>query len=134
MKDSSSLIQQAVNSSFPAVGSQPVVHHTGRNLVIKTHAQRRPGATSAATSHPPNSAAQVGAKLKRARRDDDDDDSDGGITFEIHDNEANYATKLITQFAGKETDTSSCLAFAPKTRRGADNTVTKRDWQVRAEQ
>ncbi|CAE7450874.1 carA2 [Symbiodinium pilosum] len=130
LKDSSSLIQQAVNSSFPAVGSQPVVHHTGRNLVIKTHAQRRPGATSAATSHPPNSAAQVGAKLKRARRDDDDDDSDGGITFEIHDNEANYATKLITQFAGKETDTSSCLAFAPKTRRGADNTVTKRDWQV----
>ena len=66
-------------------------------------------------------AVEVDAKRQRAKGGDDDDDSDGGITFEIHDNEANYATKLITQFAGKETDTSSCLAFAPKTRRGTNN-------------
>ncbi|CAE7210315.1 carA2 [Symbiodinium sp. CCMP2456] len=132
LKDSSSLIQTAVNSSFPAVGAPPLVHHSGRNLVVKTHAQRRPGSQSSQPGQGsgPVGAAQVDAKRQRVRKDDDDDDSDGGITFEIHDNEANYATKLITQFAGKETDTSSCLAFAPKTRRGTNNKVTKRDWQV----
>ena len=80
-------------------------------------------------------AVQVDAKRQRAKGgDDDDDDSDGGITFEIHDNADNYATKLITQFGGKEIDTSSCLAFAPKTRRGTNNKVTQRDWQVGAGQ
>ena len=39
-----------------------------------------------------------------------------------------HATKLITQFNGRETDTSSCLAFAPKNRRGGG--VSKEDWQV----
>ena len=39
-----------------------------------------------------------------------------------------HATKLFTQFSGRETDTSSCLAFAPKTRNG--NGVSKSDWQV----
>lgn len=136
LKDSSSLIQTAVNSSFPAVGAPPLVHHSGRNLVVKTHAQRRPGSQSSQPAQREAGsgamgAVEVDAKRQRAKGgDDDDDDSDGGITFEIHDNEAKYATKLITQFAGKETDTSSCLAFAPKTRRGTNNKVTKRDWQV----
>ena len=39
--------------------------------------------------------------------------------FEVHDNDGNYATKLITQFNGREIDTASCLAFAPKRRTGA---------------
>ena len=99
----------------------------GRNLVVKTHAQRRPGSQSSQPAQREAGsgamgAVEVDAKRQRAKGgDDDDDDSDGGITFEIHDNEAKYATKLITQFAGKETDTSSCLAFAPKTRRGTNN-------------
>ena len=38
--------------------------------------------------------------------------------FEVHDNDGNYATKLITQFNGREIDTASCLAFAPKRRTG----------------
>ncbi|CAE7227516.1 unnamed protein product [Symbiodinium sp. KB8] len=40
---------------------------------------------------------------------------------------SNYASKLITQFGGRETDTSSCLAFAPQSRRSRK---TRSDWQV----
>ena len=97
---------------------------------MKTHAQRRPGSQSsqpAQGSSGPMGAVQVDAKRQHAKAgDDDDDDSDGGITFEIHDNAENYATKLITQFGGKEIDTSSCLAFAPKTRRGTNNKARTR--------
>ena len=53
--------------------------------------------------------------------------------FEVHDNDGNYATKLITQFGGKEIDTASCLAFAPKTRSGANGDVLQSDWQVNNE-
>ena len=57
---------------------------------MKTHAQRRPGSQSsqpAQGSSGPMGAVQVDAKRQRAKGgDDDDDDSDGGITFEIHDN------------------------------------------------
>ena len=44
--------------------------------------------------------------------------------------EGNYATKLITQFNGKELDTSSCLAFAPKNKHGSNGQATQADWQV----
>ncbi|CAE7701179.1 unnamed protein product, partial [Symbiodinium pilosum] len=39
-KGQESLIQVAATSKFPAAGEAPVVHHTGKNLVIKTHSQR----------------------------------------------------------------------------------------------
>ncbi|CAE7498035.1 FCPA, partial [Symbiodinium pilosum] len=38
--------------------------------------------------------------------------------------------KLITQFNGVETDSGSCLAFAPSVRGGPGNTVQPRDWQT----
>ena len=38
--------------------------------------------------------------------------------------------KLITQFGGVETDSGSCLAFAPSVRGGPGNTVQPRDWQT----
>ena len=77
LRDSSSLVQTAVNSSFPAVGAAPVIHHAGKNMMVKTHSQRRPGVVKP----PKASVLETGAK------GDDDEDEDGAITFEIHDNE-----------------------------------------------
>ena len=128
LSDSQSLVQSAVKTSFPEVGAPARVHHSGKNLVVKTHAQRWKG-SKRSQLHRREAEAQLQLNTSRSSGDDDDD-SDGAINFEISDNGDNYATKLITQFGGKEVDTSSCLAFAPKTRRGSNNKVIQRDWQV----
>ncbi|CAE7945520.1 carA2 [Symbiodinium necroappetens] len=128
LSDSQSLVQSAIKTSFPEVGAPARVHHSTKNLVVKTHTQRHPG-SKRSKLHRGDAEAQLQLNTSRSRGDDDDD-SDGAINFEISDNGDNYATKLITQFGGKEVDTSSCLAFAPKTRRGSNSKVTQRDWQV----
>ncbi|CAE7033098.1 carA2 [Symbiodinium sp. CCMP2592] len=127
LSDSQSLVQSAVKTSFPEVGAPARVHHSTKNLVVKTHVERWKGRKSKRSSRL-QEASQL--QLNTSRSEGDDDDSDGAINFEISDNGDNYATKLITQFGGKEVDTSSCLAFAPKTRRGSNNKVIQRDWQV----
>ncbi|CAE7590253.1 unnamed protein product [Symbiodinium natans] len=124
LEDKQSLVQQAAVSKFPAAGSAAVVHHSSKNLVIKTHAQ-----------HPKRTKSKLPRELSAAQVRTEGDDDDGGgaqgsISFAVHDQDGNYATKLITQFNGKETDTSSCLAFAPKNKHGSHNQATESDWQV----
>ncbi|CAE7720639.1 unnamed protein product [Symbiodinium sp. KB8] len=113
----SSLIQEAVLSRFPAAGAAPVVHHSGSSLVITTHAQEH---------RPKMSALQM-------------EEADGaspqieGIGFKLHQEGGHYQSRLVTQFDGDERDTSSCLAFAPKSKHGANGQATEADWQVQNE-
>ncbi|CAE7230389.1 unnamed protein product [Symbiodinium sp. CCMP2456] len=113
----SSLIQEAVLSRFPAAGAAPVVHHSGSSLVITTHAQEH---------RPKMSALQM-------------EEADGaspkieGIGFKLHKEGGHYQSRLVTQFDGDERDTSSCLAFAPKSKHGANGQATEADWQVQNE-
>ena len=99
-----SLVQVAATAKFPEAGEPPVLHHKSTNLIIESHTQ--------------HAQAGVAAKPK----------SDGSITFGMGNSNDVHATRLITQFGGRETDTSSCLAFAPKSRQG--DGVSKTDWQV----
>lgn len=115
LKRGSSLIQEAALSKFPAVGASPVVHHSGRSLVIKTHSRKHK------------------LKMSALQVQGDDDPPNDGISFNLHDEGSNYQSKLVTQFHGYEKDTSSCLAFAPKSKHGADGQATEADWQVQNE-
>lgn len=63
----------------------------------------------------------------------DDDPPKDGITFELHNDDGNLQSKLVTQFNGFETDTSSCLAFAPANKTGAAGQANPGDWQVHDE-
>ncbi|CAE7703906.1 unnamed protein product, partial [Symbiodinium necroappetens] len=117
LKGGSSLIQEAALSKFPAVGASPAVHHSGHSLVIKTHSRKN----------------QMKAKMSTLQMRGDDDPPNDGISFNLHDEGSNYQSKLITQFQGYEKDTSSCLAFAPKSKHGANGQATEADWQVQNE-
>ncbi|CAE7687129.1 unnamed protein product [Symbiodinium sp. CCMP2456] len=131
LDDGSSLVQQAAQSKFPGVGEAPVLHHAGKSLTIKTHSQHPKGRKRDPRSKLPReekmSAVQEGAKEKV--RGDDDPEPQGSIALGVSDQEGNYATRLITQWNGRETDTSSCLAFAPKHREGSNDQALKSDWQ-----
>lgn len=95
IEEKASLLSEAATSKFPRIGESPAIHHATKNLAIKKHTRRGPGAKKL-------------AKMKRASKtsktsplqegDDDGGDSDSLFEFEIHDNDGNYATKLITQF------------------------------------
>jgi len=109
LKGSSSLIQEAALSKFPAIGAPAAVHHSAQSLVITKHTQKKQGKLST-------------LQMKG-------DPPKDGISFTLHDEGSNYQSKLITQFHGYERDTSSCLAFAPKSRQQAGQ-VSESDWQV----
>ena len=138
LSESTTLIQQAAESTFPAVDATPVVHHAGRSLTIKTHSQHRKHSRSKLPGQEDKggqggqgmSAVQQDAQRgKRAKRGDDDSDPQGVVALSVSDQSGNYATRLITQWNGKETDTNSCLAFAPKSKTGSNDQATKGDWQ-----
>lgn len=130
IEENAALLSEAATSKFPRIGESPAIHHATKNLAIKKHTRRGPGAKKLAKMK----RAQRGSKASLLQEGDDDGgDSDSLFEFEIHDNEGNYATKLITQFGGKEIDTASCLAFAPKTRSGSNGAVAQSDWQVNDE-
>ncbi|CAE7238427.1 unnamed protein product [Symbiodinium sp. CCMP2456] len=122
MEKGPSLVQMAATAKFPAAGEPPVLHHKGTNLIIESHTQqmKRLGG-----SGPPR---EMAAMQTNARQSQAGDDPDGAITYDMGSSDDVHATKLITQFNGRETDTSSCLAFAPKNRAG--DGVSKADWQV----
>ncbi|CAE7614462.1 unnamed protein product [Symbiodinium sp. CCMP2592] len=123
LDDSQSLIQKASQSKFPAAGDAPVIHHSGRNLVIKTHSQHPKKRTRSKLPRHEMSAMQVQAQ--------GDDDDGGGVTgvinFAVHDQEGNYVTKLITQFDGNLVQCWSVLASVQVVKSFA---ATKADWQV----
>ncbi|CAE7794903.1 unnamed protein product [Symbiodinium sp. CCMP2592] len=114
LKGGSSMIQEAAKSQFPPAGAAPLVHHSGhgQSLLIKTHTQE----------HKTLSALQTKSEQE-----------DAGFGFKIHKDSGNYQSKLISQFNGYEKDTSSCLAFAPKNKRGQGGQATEDDWQVQNE-
>ena len=122
MEKGPSLVQTAATAKFPAAGEPPMLHYKGTNLIIESHTRQLPPPSR---SWPPKemAAIQTGANLSEAG-----DDPDGVITYEMGSSDDVHATKLITQFDGRETDTSSCLAFAPKNRQG--DGVSKADWKV----
>eukprot|EP00439_Symbiodinium_sp_Y106_P067395 s1297_g11.t1 len=59
--------------------------------------------------------------------------SGGSIGFKLHKEGGHYQSRLVTQFDGDERDTSSCLAFAPKSKHGANGQATAADWQAQNE-
>ncbi|CAE7217297.1 unnamed protein product [Symbiodinium sp. CCMP2592] len=124
-----SMIQAAVRSEFPAVGAAPVLHHSASNLQIRTHTQQ------AHSQHVLSRRKREMSTLQQAPGDGDDDEKKlpriVSVGFTASD--ASYRSKLITQFGGSEFDTSSCLAFAPKTRSGRNNRTRMKDWQVKGD-
>ncbi|CAE7031810.1 unnamed protein product [Symbiodinium sp. CCMP2592] len=123
-KQSHSLLQQAVTSDFPAVGAAPVLHHSDKNLVIRTHTRHAP-------RHAPGPKPQMSA-LQESGPDTDapaKPTEKGVISFGFGQSDKSYRSKLVTQFGGVEMDTESCLAFAPKSKSGNNNQSTRLDWQ-----
>ena len=119
LEGGSSLIQQASQSTFPKAGHAPLIHHAGKSLTIKTHSQHH-------KSLRPKLRRELSGIQEAAR---EDPDPQGSIALSVSDQEGNYATRLITQWNGRETDTNSCLAFAPKNKNGVNQQATKADWQ-----
>ena len=119
MEKGPSLVQTAATAKFPDAGEPPLLHHKSTNLIIESHTRHAPASSFL---HREFSAMQ--AKATR-------DDPDGAINYKLGSGADVHATPLFTQFSGKETDTSSCLAFAPKKRRGEG--VSESDWQVRSQ-
>ncbi|CAE7242733.1 unnamed protein product [Symbiodinium sp. CCMP2592] len=117
MEKGSSLVQTATTSKFPAAGEPRVQHHKGTNLVIESH-----------TQHVRAELAAVQTNLAR-NAETGDPPPGGAVAYGLGDGKDVHTTRLITQFDGRETDTSSCLAFAPKSR-SAGSGVSKGDWQV----
>ena len=77
LKGSSSLIQEAALSKFPAIGAPAAVHHSAQSLVITKHTQKQQGKLST-------------LQMKG-------DPPKDGISFTLHDEGSNYQSKLITQ-------------------------------------
>ncbi|CAE7286887.1 unnamed protein product [Symbiodinium necroappetens] len=111
-----SLVQKASVSAFPPVGNMPVRHQRG-NLVVEMHSQEM---------HPSllQFSSAEGQKQEVLRSDV------SGISYEAGDDV--HFTNLITQFNGREADSGSCLAFAPRSKNGAQvgnhQEATKEDW------
>ncbi|CAJ1375123.1 unnamed protein product [Effrenium voratum] len=106
LQGSASLLQKASTSKFPAVGER-MVHHKDKNLLIESHSQHL---DASLLQRKPSGA--VGYKFNAGR--------------DVH------ASPLVTQFKGREVDTGSCLAFAPRGKNGAHvanhQEATKTDW------
>ncbi|CAE7019266.1 unnamed protein product [Symbiodinium sp. KB8] len=102
------LIQQAVSTKFPSVGDGPLVHHESSNLMIYTHS----------------------APKKRGMSALQEEEGPDGLGWSFGADKSHQQTRLVTQFHGHEVDTSSCLAFAPKSKHGHNGQATEADWQV----
>ena len=110
LKGGTSLIEKASVSQFPPVGNMPVRHQQG-NLVVEVHSQKM---------HPSllqfvSGQGQQGVPMPAFQP--------GG---DVH------LSSLITQFNGREANSETCLAFAPRTKNGAHagnhQEATKDDW------
>ncbi|CAJ1328583.1 unnamed protein product [Effrenium voratum] len=103
---SASLLQKASTSKFPAVGER-IVHHKDKNLLIESHSQH------------------LDASLLQRK-------PSGAVGYKFNAGQDVHASPLVTQFDGREVDTGSCLAFAPRGKNGAHvanhQEATKTDW------
>ena len=110
LRGGTSLIEKASVSQFPPVGNMPVRHQQG-NLVVEVHSQEM---------HP--SLLQFFSGQGKQ----------GVPVPEFEDGGDVHLANLITQFHGREADSGSCLAFAPRTKTGAHvgnhQEATKDDW------
>ncbi|CAJ1440550.1 unnamed protein product [Effrenium voratum] len=106
LRGSASLLQKASASKFPAVGER-MVHHKDKNLLIESHSQH------------------LDASLLQ-------EDPSGAVGYGFQDGQEVHASPLVTQFDGREAETGSCLAFAPRGKNGAHvanhQEATKTDW------
>ncbi|CAE7320390.1 unnamed protein product [Symbiodinium sp. CCMP2592] len=120
LQGGTSLIQKASLSEFPAVGKMPVRHEQG-NLVVQMHSQKR-------TPHPSllQLMSEQGRQAGRQGREED------VIMPKFAPGDDAKVTNLITQFHGREANSGSCLAFAPRNKNGAQvgnhQEATKEDW------
>ncbi|CAE7886089.1 unnamed protein product [Symbiodinium microadriaticum] len=111
LKGGTSLIQKAAISDFPAVGKMPVRHQQG-DLIVEAHSQELHPSLLEFSSNDALYSDGPGIKLKK------------GDDVQV--------TNLITQFNGREANSGSCLAFAPRNKNGAQvgnhQEATKGDW------
>ena len=120
MEENPALLQTALHSKFGAIGDRPIVHHSSSTLEVKTHVQR------------PEFLQQT-AQSRHGRHERGDNKwAEFGSGWDIG-NYGPQTASLITQFNGREKFTGSCLAFAPRTKTGADQQATEADWQVQNE-
>ncbi|CAJ1342625.1 unnamed protein product, partial [Effrenium voratum] len=126
--EGTSLLQEASRGEFPKAGAAPQVRQLRRNLAVHTFSRKLPEENPTASASPEGPAQSLLQKTSRG-----DDDVDGALGFAPADYVPNWQ-KLITQFNGVETDSGSCLAFAPQVRGNSDNKVRQRDWQTPGQQ
>ncbi|CAE7573832.1 FCPA [Symbiodinium sp. CCMP2592] len=135
--DSTSLIQEAVQAKFPEVGAAAVVKKYSKNLELRLSSRHGPKKHAAAKhselSADPSLLQRQGRRDALHSRGEGDDKPEGALGFGASDY-VPQVHKLITQFNGVETDSGSCLAFAPSVRGGPGNTVLPRDWQTPGQQ
>ncbi|CAE7899170.1 hypothetical protein AK812_SmicGene17375 [Symbiodinium microadriaticum] len=100
----------AAISDFPAVGKMPVRHQQG-DLIVEAHSQELHPSLLEFSS---NDGLYSDGPVKLFKGDDV------------------QVTNLITQFNGREANSGSCLAFAPRNKNGAQvgnhQEATKGDW------
>ena len=125
LSETSSLMQEAVNTTFPRTGEKPLQLTGPKGLTAHVRRQKAHGTSGAEKPEKP-SFLQREASASRKPSNDVDNGIVGFGTTEAQP----YASMLITQFGGDEFDSGSCLAFAPSHRSGSAGNVTKRDWQV----
>jgi len=131
LDESAGLIQEAAQTKFPEVGAAPVVKKFHKNFELRLSSRKgrpHPRASEASKPEEKSPAASL-VQGRDATQSGGDDKPEGALGFGAADY-VPQAQKLITQFNGVETDSGSCLAFAPSSRRGSGNTVTPRDWQT----
>ncbi|CAE7801647.1 unnamed protein product, partial [Symbiodinium sp. CCMP2456] len=123
LKGGTSLIQRASLSDFPAIGKMPVRHQQG-DLIVEVHSQE---------PHP--SLLEFSSALGQQEQGGLDSEGPG---IKLVDGQDVRATNLITQFNGREANSGSCLAFAPRNKNGAKvgnhQEATKDDWSKAKEE
>ncbi|CAE7886911.1 FCPA [Symbiodinium necroappetens] len=114
-----------------------MVKKYSKNLELRLSSRHGPKKHAAAEhselSADPSLLQRQGRRDALHSRGEGDDKPKGALGFGATDY-VPQVHKLITQFSGVETDSGSCLAFAPSIRGGPGNTVLPRDWQTPGQQ
>ena len=126
LSETSSLMQEAVSTTFPRAGEKPLQMAGPKGLTAHVRRQKAHGTSDAKKAEKPSFLQREASASQKPSNDVDS----GIIGFGTTEAQP-YASMLITQFGGDEFDSGSCLAFAPSHRSGSKGSnVTQRDWQV----